>query len=300
MSKLPAFQVYPGDWRKDPGVQSLDFHDRGVWWEMLCLMHESERRGVLVLNGRAMTEESLSRLLGLDKQILTNTLTNILTLGVASREEDTGAIYCRRMVRDENLRQVRTESGKKGGNPNLVKQKPTTRVKQIPTPSSSSSSTEPNTSPSAREPVYDFDADPLENIPDNAEPMQCAALLLERAEILDQRHVKEAFAGAIKILGKVEHCSIGDATRRLLDRVRAAQSAGISKWALWLADDGWKAQARASPATLGMNFTPPDERPLAEQMGPEWCAKVLRRHTENKTLTGLEAEYIRSLKLASK
>ena len=44
--KLPALQFYPGDWRKDLGVQSLSFHDRGVWFEMLMLMHDSENRGV--------------------------------------------------------------------------------------------------------------------------------------------------------------------------------------------------------------------------------------------------------------
>ena len=139
MAKLPAFQFYPGDWRKDVGVQSLSFHDRGVWWEMLCLMHESERRGVMVLNGHAMSDEAIGRLLGLDNQNLTSALTNLLTSGVASREDETGAIYSRRMVRDENLRKIRTEAGNKGGNPVLLNQKPTTQDKQIPTPSSSSS-----------------------------------------------------------------------------------------------------------------------------------------------------------------
>lgn len=144
MAKLPAFQFYPGDWRKDMGVQSLNYFDRGVWHEMLCLMHESERRGVLVLNGQAMSEDALARLLGLDKQILTAAITTLLTSGVASREPDTSAIFCRRMVRDEKLREIRTEAGKKGGNPALLKQNPTTPVKdtskQKPTPSSSSSS----------------------------------------------------------------------------------------------------------------------------------------------------------------
>jgi len=143
MSKLPAFQFYPGDWRKDMGVQSLSYHDRGVWWELLCLMHDSEQRGLLILNGTAMSEEALSRLLGLDKQILTTTLTTLLTTGVACRDEETGAIMSRRMVRDENLRQIRAEAGKMGGNPTLLKQKTTTGVKQTPkqkpTPSSSSS-----------------------------------------------------------------------------------------------------------------------------------------------------------------
>lgn len=145
--KLPAFQFYPGDWRKDPGVQSLDFHDRGVWFEVLCLMHESEERGKLTLNGSPMPEDALARLLGLDKQILTTTLTTILTYGVASLCIDTGAIICRRMIRDENLRKIRTEAGKKGGNPallnqkqtSLLNQKQTSLLKQKSTPSSSSS-----------------------------------------------------------------------------------------------------------------------------------------------------------------
>ena len=133
MAKLPAFFFYTGDWRKDTGVQSLSYHDRGVWFELLCFMHESERRGVLLLNGQAIPEESLARLLGLDKQILTTTLTTLLTSGVASRDEATGALMCRRMVRDEQIRQIRQTAGLKGGNPVLLNQKSTTVDNQTPT-----------------------------------------------------------------------------------------------------------------------------------------------------------------------
>jgi hypothetical protein len=143
MSKLPAFQFYPADWRKDPGVQSLGYFERGVWFEILCLMHESQQRGKLLLNGRPMPDEALARLLGLDKQLLTKTLTTLLDYGVASRDEQ-GALISRRMVKDEELRQIRTEAGKKGGNPNLVNQnstKPKKQVNQNSTPSFSSSFT---------------------------------------------------------------------------------------------------------------------------------------------------------------
>lgn len=140
--KLPAFQFYPGDWRKDTGVQSLDYHSRGVWFEILCLMHESENRGVLTLNGSAMTDAALARLLGISEDLLKQNLTTLVNHGVTSRDPVNGALVCRRMVRDENLRKIRANSGKQGGNPVLLKQIPTTHLKQIPTPSSSSSSSD--------------------------------------------------------------------------------------------------------------------------------------------------------------
>ena len=68
--KLPALQFYPGDWRKDVGVQSLTYHDRGVWFEILMLMHESEPRGMLLLNGRPVTDEALGRLLATARPVL--------------------------------------------------------------------------------------------------------------------------------------------------------------------------------------------------------------------------------------
>lgn len=137
--KSPAFQFYPADWRKDPGVQSLDYETRGIWFEIICIMHESEERGVLMLNGAPMPDAALARMLGLDNQKLQTTLTTLLTYGVAKRRESDGAVYSKRMVSDEKLRQIRKEAGSLGGNPVLVKQKSTTLVKQIPTPSSSSS-----------------------------------------------------------------------------------------------------------------------------------------------------------------
>jgi hypothetical protein len=141
--KRPSFQFYPADWRKDPGVQALSYHDRGVWFEIICLLHESEERGKLLLNGKPMPEDALARLLGLDKQKLHQTLSTLFDFGVAQRDSKTGALMNRRMVRDEALSRIRAESGKMGGNPVLVnqnpKQKPTSPLKQKPTPSSSSS-----------------------------------------------------------------------------------------------------------------------------------------------------------------
>lgn len=139
MAKMPAMQWYPADWRKDLAVQALGYHDRGVWFEMLCLMHESSERGVLLLNGAPMADEVVARLLGLDKQTFEQTLATLLTYGVAKRRQGDNATYSKRMVEDEKLCQIRREAGKLGGNPALLKQKQATGDKQNPTPSSSSS-----------------------------------------------------------------------------------------------------------------------------------------------------------------
>lgn len=122
--KLPALQFYPGDWKRDAGVQSLSIHDRGVWFECLLLMHDSAERGVLLINGKPPTVAALARILGLSAEELTESLKAIEAAGVSSLRED-GAIFSRRMVRDEEIRLKRVKAGLKGGNPNLLKQNPT-------------------------------------------------------------------------------------------------------------------------------------------------------------------------------
>lgn len=140
--KLPAFQFYPSDWKSDIKVQSLEFHDRGIWFEMLCLMHESEQRGKLVMNGKSMERKMIARLIGTDLRTLNKSLDILISAGVAYVDE-AGVIFNRRMVNDEKLRLVRMEAGSQGGNPALLNQKDNQKdnqtVKQNPTPSSSSS-----------------------------------------------------------------------------------------------------------------------------------------------------------------
>lgn len=111
---LPHIQFYVGDWRKDVGIQTLSYHHRGIWFEMLMLMHCSEQRGRLILAGKPMPNDALARLLGLSPQETHHAVEVILESGVASKDE-AGVIYCRRMVREEELRQKRKQAGSLGG-----------------------------------------------------------------------------------------------------------------------------------------------------------------------------------------
>lgn len=132
-----------------------------MWLDLLCIMHDSPRRGVLLLpTGEPMPIEEIARNLGETKTKTIRFLNKIAQRGVSSSEEKTGALFSRRMVRDEYISQQRKECGGLGGNPALLNQNPSKTLakpkqtsNQKPTPSSSSSSSrEENkgTTPSAR------------------------------------------------------------------------------------------------------------------------------------------------------
>ena len=111
--KRPAFQFYPADWRKDAALQSCSLCARGLWVEMMCILHECEPYGVLSVNGKAMGTAQLSRLVGESERAVKKLLSELEEAGVFSRDDE-GRIYSRRMVNDERVRNARAEGGKAG------------------------------------------------------------------------------------------------------------------------------------------------------------------------------------------
>lgn len=48
--KLPFIQLFTGDWIKDPAVGMLSPAARGIWIDLLCVMHELDQCGAIVGN----------------------------------------------------------------------------------------------------------------------------------------------------------------------------------------------------------------------------------------------------------
>ena len=119
-NNLPAMPFYVGDWLKCPEVRALPPDYRGLWFDLICFMWESTERGVMVKpNGKPYSDLDIIRIIGLDNQNSGIWLTHLLDNGVCFKRED-GAIYSKRMVRDERIRKIRREVGSMGGNPNLL------------------------------------------------------------------------------------------------------------------------------------------------------------------------------------
>jgi hypothetical protein len=133
--KRPSFQFYPSDWLRDTALRSCSTGARGLWIDMICFMHEGSPYGYLKVADKVILPSNLARMVGESVEVVADWLLELQEAGVY--DIDNGAIFSRRMIRDEELRQKRAEGGKLGGNPNL---KVNHEVKQKSTPSSTSTS----------------------------------------------------------------------------------------------------------------------------------------------------------------
>jgi hypothetical protein len=86
--------------------------------DMLCFMHESSNRGFLLIGSTPVTADKLARMVGESLETTQVLLHELREAGVFS-ETDNGAIYSRRLVRDEQKSETNTKNGLNGGNPAL-------------------------------------------------------------------------------------------------------------------------------------------------------------------------------------
>lgn len=121
--KRPAYQWYPGDFRRDTAVAACTFEARALWREMLDLMHDGEPYGHLTAGGAPIDVPQLARIVGVSAARVCAWMTELEDRKVFSRTA-AGIIYSRRMTRDERNRNARGSGGSKSlENPNVPRPK---------------------------------------------------------------------------------------------------------------------------------------------------------------------------------
>jgi hypothetical protein len=108
VSSNPWLKFYPRDWRGDQALRAVSVAARGLWIEMLCIMHEASPYGHLILGGRAVSNDVLARVSGLGAEECNTLVAELESAGVFSRTRK-AVIYSRRMVKDHS----RSEKGRK-------------------------------------------------------------------------------------------------------------------------------------------------------------------------------------------
>jgi hypothetical protein len=170
--RRPSFQFYPGDWSSNPNLRRCTFAEKGVWLEVMCLMHDQDSYGMLRWPLKEIAQAVGCSVKDLEALVRKGVLKGsdgylsepfIYTPRSGRKDgepvqlvaEQNGPIwYSSRMVKDEYVRTIRGESS---GNGDAPKPTPKTSPKPPlgedigatfgPRVSSSSSSTSVKTPP---------------------------------------------------------------------------------------------------------------------------------------------------------
>ncbi len=118
--KLPWWKAFVKDILADSELKSVPLEARGLWLYMMCLMHQSPRRGVLLQeNGSPIPPELLAIYAGCSPEKAAHLYQTLITSGVFSVSDD-GFVYSRRMVRESRISIIRAEAGRKGGESSVL------------------------------------------------------------------------------------------------------------------------------------------------------------------------------------
>jgi len=118
MSVEPWSKFYWADWRSDPKLRMCSLGARGLWMELLSLMHSSDQFAHLLVNGNTPSDQQLAILCGASANEIRKLKAELARSGVPGVRED-GIWFSRRMVRDKEKRLRDKANGSKGGNPNV-------------------------------------------------------------------------------------------------------------------------------------------------------------------------------------
>jgi hypothetical protein len=118
MSKMPYMRFFVDNWRSHMPLRMCSAAARGLWIDMLCIMHEAEPRGHLLIKGRAPTIPQLAKLFAMSEEECSAFLDELRENEVFSVKRN-GIIFSRKMERDEIKASKNRDNGAKGGNPKL-------------------------------------------------------------------------------------------------------------------------------------------------------------------------------------
>lgn len=93
---------------KDPALRRCSRAARGMWADMICLMFECADRGVLATGGEPWSDEDICAATGGDLSEGLACIAELLRKGAAFRNQS-GAIFSKRVVRDEQTRRADRE-----------------------------------------------------------------------------------------------------------------------------------------------------------------------------------------------
>ena len=116
--RTPWMKFYGADWRANAQLRLCSLAARGLWIEMLCLAHEAEPYGHLLIAGKVPTVAQIAMQVAALPRDVEKLIAELEAADVFERSP-LGAIVSRRMVRDRMKAERDAQNSKGGGNPRL-------------------------------------------------------------------------------------------------------------------------------------------------------------------------------------
>jgi hypothetical protein len=112
----PWTKWYWQDWEADTGLRASSLASQGLWMRMLSIMARSKKKGFLLDGESKMESKTLAKLTGESVAFIEVLMAELESHAVYS-QTDEGIIFNRRMVREAEISNIRSEVGRLGGRP---------------------------------------------------------------------------------------------------------------------------------------------------------------------------------------
>ena len=137
------------DHQGDAALRACSLAARGYWMELLCVAHEAEQVGHVLINGRAPNRRQLAAIAGCTEREAQKLEAELEEAGVFSRLPD-GTIYSRRMVKDA----AASAAGREHIDKRWNGAKPPDPPNRVPIRVATSQPTSQATRPPGRDPIF--------------------------------------------------------------------------------------------------------------------------------------------------
>ena len=118
----PWMKFHPADRRSDPALRPCSLAARGSWIEGVAIVHRARPCGHLLIDGRPVTDTPLAVSVGVPPERIPALVRDPSPAGAFSRTRK-GAIYSRRMTRDEKEARISRKNAQKGFDASFCKQR---------------------------------------------------------------------------------------------------------------------------------------------------------------------------------
>jgi hypothetical protein len=112
--RQPWMKFFWQDWRSDPNLRASSLAARGLWADMIGIMHDATPYGHLLLNAKPLRLQELAAQVGRPLREVKTAYDELASNGVYSVNED-GVVFSRRMVRSAERSAQNAANGSRGG-----------------------------------------------------------------------------------------------------------------------------------------------------------------------------------------